>query len=490
MLLRRLAGWQRMRGHAIAVALFAFSFAPGHAAGIVPLSAFGALGDGKADDTAALQMALLASPKACLDGQGREYRVSGTLRAAADLCLLNVRIRQDTRTFDTRPFIAGQCAVVADPNTLIDCGDPTFVSSMPAGLAPYLFTRTLLVRPEEGQPRIKVVMRNVRIDRGNDPASGARSEAAGLWIQWADKVELDNVEITGGGKGFGLMIAHASNITARNVHLHDLVWAPYAGDAPLLIANVRSQGWNTAPIREFRTAGQQGAAVDGFHGMRVQEQLTCLMIVSSDKVVFEGLRVERCLARFVDGDLPWQADGVGIGQASANIRIADASRISDTWEGIDVVGGGGGVRNVAVLDTQVTNSFSYGIKLGYDLAGVVIDNVRIRGAGLAGVVLYGSVRNAVVRRTSIEEVGTVMLDKAATSPWRQERAGVLIEPRDTSVANDYPNSVVLDRVRIAGGPHCRSGVTNLTPVRERTLQVTVSSCESSRIDRPPVRGGQ
>ena len=470
-------------------ALGALSLAPStvsaHSQQTVFLSHYGAIGDGKTDDTAAFYRAFSAESNACLDGQGRIYRVRGTLRASNDLCLTNVTLQQDTAAFDTRPLITGKCPVVADPNGLIDCGDPIISRETLSQLTPYLFTRTLLIRPESGKPKIKVILRNVLVDRGGQPASGARSEAAGVWIQWADKVELDNVEITGGGKGFGLMIAHASNVVARNVHLHDLVWAPYAGERPLTLDEVRRIGWNTVPIHEFREAGQQGAKGSGFYGTRVQEQLSCLMIVSSQNVRFEGLRVKRCVARFDGVDMPWQADGIGIGESSSNIRIARKSEITDTWEGIDVVGGGTGVRDVHITDTSVTNSFAYGIKLGYDLSRVKVDKVRIRWAGLAGIVLYGAVRNALVRRTQIDRVGTVAYGKAETAPWVQERAGVLIEPRDDRIPDDYPKSVVLDRVSVVGGDNCRSGVTNITPLREKTRQVFESGCDYSRIDRPP-----
>lgn len=454
-----------------------------------PLTAFGAAGDGRVDDTQALQTAL-RSPQAgagqCLDGMGREYLVRGTLRASTDLCLINTRLRQEPPRFDTRPLIHGDCPVERKADVLIDCGDPRATSQDAGKIDAYLSTRTLLIRPESEASPIKVTLRNVRIDRGDDPSSGARSEAAGIWIQWADRVVLDNVEITGDGKGFGLMIALSSNITAHALNLHDMVWAPYRGDTALDLKRVRALGWNTAPLREYRSAGRDGASASGFFGTRAQEQLTCLMIVGSHNVRLNGLQVRGCRARFAEGDFPWQTDGVGIGQSSSGIRINGGSHIADTWEGIDVVGGGGsgaGVRDIAIADTRIDNSFSYAIKLGYDLANVAVERTQIDGAGLAGIVLYGHVRDAALRQLTIKGVGAAKLGDGAEQLWDQQRAGIVLMPRDSSVPGDYPQSVLLDNVRLRGGDHCRSGVINTTPVRESARSLTVTGCANRWLDR-------
>jgi len=459
--------------------------APAAATGApVPITSFGAIGDGVADDTAAVQRAITATSKAtgsrCLDGGGREYRVRGTLRAAGDFCLINARLRQDVRRFDTRPFIRGACPVNPDPAALIACGDPVIAGQMPAGLSAYLFTRTLLIRPERNDAPIAVTLRNVRIDRGDDPASGARSDAAGLWIGSARKVDLQNVEVTGAGKGFGVMIVDSRNVNVRGLFIHDLVWAPYAGDEPLTLDRIRAQGWNTAPIREFRLAGQQGAAATGFQGVRVQEQISCLMIVRSRDVVLNGLQVNGCRARFAEGDFPWQADGVGIGESSAQIRIGARSVIRDTWEGIDVVGGGSGVSGVAMANVKVVNSFGYGIKIGYATRDVTVTDGSISGAGLAGVVVYGPVRGVAVQRTRISDVGTVRLGAMRLAPWRQERAGVLIEPAHGA----EPEGVALQGLRISGSGDCRFGVLTLgrNVVRERGSVVT--GCDRAQTGDP------
>lgn len=356
---------------------------------------------------------------------------------------------------------------------------------MPPGLSAYLFTRTLLIRPEEGSAPIAVTLRKVSVDRGSDPASGARSDAAGIWIGNARQVDLDEVEVTGAGKGFGVIIVGSNNVTARHLWLHEMVWAPYAGDAPLALERVRRQGWNTAPIREFRVAGQDQAKAGGFYGMRVQEQLTCLMIVNSHKVLLDRPRIEGCRARFAEGDVPWQADGIAIGQSSSQVQIVKPV-ISDTWEGIDVVGGGRGVRDVAISGAHISNSFGYGVKWGHVLNGMRLVDSTISRSGLAGVVIYGPVNGADLRRVRIDGVGSVLFGKALQRPWQQERAGVLVEPGGSAQTRDaYPGGVSLVSVRVSGGKDCRFGLLNLTPQKLRRSDIRANSCERARQDRLP-----
>lgn len=456
--------------------------------GALTLAQFGAVGDDKADDTKALQKALAASNGRCLDGQGRNYRVRGTLRAAGDLCLVNTRLRQDVERYDTRPFIRGACPIVRSADAVASCSDPQLAQGAPDRLKSYLSTRTLLIRPESDAPRTSVVLRNVRIDRGDDPSSGARSEAAGIWIGYARSVVLEDVEITGAGKGFGLMIVDADKVRVTRLNIHDLVWAPYAGDAELTIPRVSAQGWNTAPIREFRFAGQQGATADGFLGVRVQEQLTCVMIVRTTEVVMRETRIAGCRARFAEGDLPWQADGISIGESTSGVSISD-STITDTWEGIDIVGGGSGVRNVAIDRARIDNSFGYGVKGGYSLSNVSLTRSHVSNSGLAGVVLYGPVSGAVVSQTAIDGVGLVRFGKEMVQPWKQERAGVLVEQGSSAQTNKFfPKDVTLDRVVVNGGNACRFGLLNATPTRLKRNDVRAEGCELSR--QEPTSAGE
>lgn len=450
------------------------------------LASFGAAGDDRTDDTQALRKAFGQAAGRCLDGEGRTYRVRGTLRAGTDFCLANARLRQDVAAFDTRAWITGTCRAERDAKRLTDCGDPAMPDRLPDGLEDYLYTRTLLIRPDnDGAAPIMVALRNVTVDRGTDPASGARSDAAGIWIANAARMVLADVTVTGGGKGFGIMIVNSSNVTLRRVRLHDLVWEPYAGDTPLSLARVRQAGWNTTPIREFRKAGDRGAKASAFFGTRSQEQLSCLTIQQVRNVVIEDLHIKGCRARFAEGDIPWQADGLSIGETSSDIRIVDVS-IADTWEAIDIVGGGSGVERVMIGKANITDSFNYGIKVGYDTRGIAVTDSTISRAGLAGVLLYGPVKNAQLRRVHIAEPGRLMFAGAAQTPWQQERSGVVLGMGSTAAqAADFPTGVVLEAVTVRGNRECRAGLLNLTPDRpvRANLQARGCAMQSERNQR-------
>lgn len=442
------------------------------------LAQFGAVGDNSTDDTRALQQAFIQAAGRCLDGEGRTFRVRGTLQATTDFCLANARLRQDVEEFETKPWIEGTCRVEENAELLVDCGDAAMPDPLPAGLGSYLYTRTLLIRPPEGAAPIKVALRNVSIDRGAIPASGARSDAAGIWIGNAQRLILEDVEVTGGGKGYGIFIVDSAKVRIRRVHLHDLLWAPYVGDSPLSLEKIRQVGWNSAPIREFRRAGDRGARQSGFHGTRSQEQLTCIAIERSRDVQIDGLRIDGCRARFVEGDIPWQTDGLSIGQCSSDVHIEGVS-IADTWEGIDVVGGGCGVENVSVREAEIRDSFNYGVKIGYSTRDISVADSVISRAGLAGVFIYGPVRGALLRRVRIEEPGRVFFADVIHNPWQQERAGIVLAAGDPAAQpSAFPRGVVLDAVTVSGSPDCRFGILNSTPERPSREDLSVSGCES------------
>lgn len=446
---------------------------------LTPLSLkkFGAVGDNSTDDTAALQLAFTSAKGRCLDGGGQTYRVRGTLRAADDFCLTNTRLRQDVEPFDTTAMIRGVCPPETDPSVVKSCGDPPILPGVSHKLSSYLSTRTLLIRPEASQAPIAVTLRKVSVDRGNDPSSGSRSDAAGIWIGKAKKVDLEDVEVTGAGKGFGLIIVESNNIRANRLWLHDMVWAPYTGDTTLTFEGVRAHGWNAAPIREFRQKGQDKVKADGFYGMRVQEQLTCIMILNSHDIILTKTRVKGCLARFSEGDIPWQADGIAVGQSTSNIRMFETT-ISDTWEAIDIVGSGTGVSSVTIDNARITNSFGYGIKWGHSLEDAKLTNSTISLSGLAGVVIYGSVKTALLRNVEIDKVGTIRLGKTMHRAWLQERAGVLIEPG--SSPERYPIGVSLNEVFVNGGENCRFGLLALSPTRLPTDGVRALNCDQEK----------
>ena len=408
---------------------------------------FGAIGDGRADDTAAIGRALLVSERYCLDGGGRTYRVVGTLRAAKSLCLRNATLAQSLVPFDTSKYITGTCPVVDDTQAFTDCGDRAVPQEEMTRLLQSLGVRTLLIRSNDDRP-VRINLERVKIDRGRHTDGGSRIDSAGIWLDGADRVDFRDVEITGNGKGFGLFISNARNVTLNNLWIHDLIWSPYRGDARLREAAVASVGWNRVPIREFRER-RGGVKIAKFYGVRIQEQVTCAQLQDVRHVRIQNARIERCEARFDTGDLPWQADGLDIGQSSSDIVI-DGATIDSTWEGIDVVAGGTGVRDLVINDLDVTNVFSFGLKLGYALRGARIDRPTLVNAGLAGAVVYGPVRDVRITGATIRDVGLISANGRTRSPWPSgNRSGIRI---DSGGGGATPEGVLIEDATVSGSP--------------------------------------
>ena len=419
------------------------SFAPAETR---TLRDFGAIGDARADDTAAVSRALVQSDRYCLDGGGRAYRVSGTLRVGKNLCLRNLTLIQAAVPVNTAAFIRQRCPSVLDPAAVIDCKDPAVPPSQFTRLWQSLSVRTLLIRPDGDRP-IRVNLHRVKVDRGPYAEHGSRTDSAGIWLDGADRVDFRDVEITGNGKGYGLFISNASNVTLTNLWVHDLVWAPYPGDKPLSRAAVAAMGWNSVPIHEFREQ-RSGRPGGKFYGVRIQEQLSCVSLANVKHVRIENVRIQRCMARFDTGDLPWQADGLNIGQSSVDVVI-NGGTIESTWEGVDVVAGGAGIDGLRINGLTIADSFSYGLKMGYQLRNASVSGLSVRGAGLAGVVLSGPVRGVGISRASIQQVGVVRGREGPYTPWpRGNRAGIRLDGAPGSA----PESIVIEDVRVSGRP--------------------------------------
>ena len=150
-----------------------------------------------------------------------------------------------------------------------------------------------------------------------------RGHTAGIWLEGADRVDFHDVEITGNGKGFALLLIRSSNVTLANLHIHDLVWAPYRGDLPLEKISDGRPGLEFG--RHSRVSSEGASDCDlKFYGVRIQEQVACAFLSEVRHVRIEHLKIERCMAKLMDGDLPWQADGLDIGQSSSDISVNGA----------------------------------------------------------------------------------------------------------------------------------------------------------------------
>lgn len=445
------------------------AFAP---AEVRQLRDFGAAGDGRTDDTAALRRAFANSDRYCLDGGGRRYRVAGTLRVQKSFCLRNAVLLQSLVPLDTRPYITASCPSIPAASSVVDCGDPVVPASEAAQLRASLSLRTLLIRPDRPDETLGVTLDHVKIDRGRYPEGGSRTDAAGIYLEGGDGVDLRNVEITGAGKGYGLLVLRSRNVTVDNLWVHDLVWAPYPGDPPLSPDRVAATGWNVVPIHEFRAAGQGGAPASKFYGVRVQEQITCASFSEVENVVIRNPRISRCMARFEGGDLPWQADGLDISRSSSNVSV-DGPVIDSTWEGMDVVADGKGVDGLSITNARISNSFGFGLKLGYKLHNARISNAIVSNAGIAGVVIYGPVDGVTISGAQISGVGVLSANGRTLVPWRaQTHSGITVQEGRTGVgaAQATPHNVLIEGVTVANAPGAPSydfGISNKGGVNVR-----------------------
>jgi hypothetical protein len=208
---------------------------------------------------------------------------------------------------------------------------------------------------------------------------------------------------------------------------------------------VAAIGWNKVPIREYRKRGRDGAKRTKFYGVRVQEQVTCAYLAEVQHVRIVNADIARCVAKFDTGNLPWQADGLDIGNSSSDIAI-DGAVIDSVWEGLDVVAGGSGVDGLSINDVRVSNAFGYGLKLGYNLRNATISGATVTNAGIAGIVVYGPVSGTTISRATIEEVGIVHANGRSFAPWPGEnRAGIRVDEGSTGTgaARLTPRGVVI-----------------------------------------------
>lgn len=413
---------------------------------------FGAIGDGTADDTAALKRAFSQAGPSCLNGEGRTYRVTGTLRVQSDFCLRNLTLLQSLRPFDTRSFITRPCPVVPNATAITDCGDPVVPPESIVPLGNSLSVRTLFIRSDQGAP-IRVSLDHVKIVRGEYPEGGSRADSAGIWLEGAAAADLRDVEVTGAGKGYGLIVLRSRNVKVDNLWVHDIVWAPYAGDAPLSRDRVATIGWNSVPIHEFREAGRGGMDGSKFYGVRVQEQVTCALFSQVHDVTIRNPRISHCMARFQDGDLPWQADGLDISTSSSNVDV-DGPVIDSTWEGMDIVGNGSGIDGLTISNARVSNSFGFGLKLGRQIHNARIVSPTVSNAGIAGIVVYGGVSGASISEATISGVGEVSANGRTFVPWQKEaHTGIRIQQGPSGIGTGLaaPQDVSVDGADIRPG---------------------------------------
>lgn len=407
---------------AVAAVLFALGLA-GAPAAAATLLELGAAGDGLQDDTEPVQRAFAnAAPGSVIDGEYRTFRVHGSIRIDRDLTLRNATFVQDSG---------------ADP-VEGRRGD-----------------RTLLIRGTAERP-LRVTLQRVTVDRGGNRHQGSPSDAAGIWIDHVVDSEFDRVEITGHGRGVGLLMADVSNVTVRNLWVHDMTWAPCRRQAEgLPLADVR-RAWNSYLMVPMDDCHQDGQA-----RQRIQEPLAGVVIVRSQQVRLLAPVIERLFAAFADGsELEWQTDGITIGSDALDASgkavrsdiLVQGARISRVWEGVDMTGQP--LTGVQVLDAQVSDIHAIGIKAANGASEIVVRQARVARSGLAGFAVGGRNNSEppFPASHSVRIVDSVALDTGSNGFWDGQAtvagfrvmAGAIQDPFSVSIEQ----SDALDEQRV------------------------------------------
>ncbi|HMV20326.1 MAG TPA: hypothetical protein PKL28_03190 [Rhodocyclaceae bacterium] len=357
------------------------------------LMEFGASGDGVHDDTREIQAAIgQLPPGATLDGEGRAYRIRGSIRIFRSLTLR----------------------------------DATFIQgSPPDGTEGRVNDRTLFVRGESGKP-VTVVFENLKVDRGVSATQGSPSDSAGIWIDGAVDSRLTNVEVTGNGRGSGVQLTDVVNMELRNLWIHDMTWAPCVAQTEGIPLEAIRTAWNSYAVISMKDCFNPAS-----HRIRIQEPLTGMKILRSRAIRIIAPVIERLRARLADGrELAWQTDGITVGSDAlddsgraipSRISISGA-RISDVWEGIDLTGHP--LSQVEISDAEVSDIHAFGIKMANGTTDVSIARSTVRRSGLAGFVVGGK-NEAEGRYDSSRRIAfddCLAVDTGANGYWEGQAA--------------------------------------------------------------------
>lgn len=390
---------------------------------LLTLRASGAVGDGRNDDRAAIEKALNLAQGAPVDGEGLIYAVRGNIEVTTSVDFRNATLVQTMGSPDTRRFLQQRGSLSVSPAEALRDTVKGLPVLRPDGIATYsgavaptveelpaliagITLRTLSIRGAEGKP-VKVNLERIKVDRGQHPQSGGRTEGAGIQLQHASPVHVKDVVITGDGKGTGLTVSRCVQVRVERLHVHDMNWAPYEGDDILdrLSADeVRDDfGWNNFPIYEYRSA------LKGFVRVRIQEQLVGVFVSQSEDVEIRDSRIERLQTKIGDRLYPLQSDAITIGQTK-KIVVRNCEMVK-AWEGIDFTGRSG--QDFVFENCLVVDTIGWAFKLAHPKQnGKIIDCIAVRG-GIAGFLVgAGSENVELIRCRAVETAGNGYWNKA------------------------------------------------------------------------------
>ena len=389
------------------------------------LRSLGAVGDGKTDDRAAIQEALIKANGSPIDGEGATYAVHGNIDVHVDVNLRNATLVQTMAPVDVSKYIKsaqGNSTPTVEPAEALHSmvgplplmhphgvasysEDPVLNAEEAAALLPSIHLRTLAISGSQEKP-VSVRLEKVRIFRGNHAETGG-GEGGAIIVDYAGPVIMNDVEVTGDGKGAGIWITNSSKVRLERLHVHDMNWSPYAGDNIFETTSVKSIkedfSWNTFPIYQFNSARNQ------FVRVRIQEQIAGIQIFYCDDVQVLNSRVERLQTRIGDRLYPLQADGMTATNVT-NFAVRNC-HFSEVWEGIDF--NGNKDDSFVCEDCTASDTLTFGFKLAHPKRNGKLINCTAHRAGGAGFVMEPEVEN-------IEFVGCHALETGANGFWTKD----------------------------------------------------------------------
>jgi hypothetical protein len=384
-----------------------FSMATSFPGATRTLASFGAVGNGLTDDTAALKSAFSSARDYCLDGGGKTYQVRGMLGTNHSLCLKNAILRQTMTPIDTSVYIrsaARTLPLLGAEDVLSFPEDPVLTDAQNTELKLRTSLRTIYVRGDAFST--VVVLDGVKIRKGSYDELGNAGDSAAIYIVSTPTVSITNVEISGKGQGYGILISGADKLVRIDgLNLHDIHWRLAKGNPSYSLNEMRDKWhWNNVPLYTYRDDLKKFVVV------RSQERSSGLVISHCNNVEIANTRISEILY-MVDGvGIPWQADGMTIGR-STNVKIHDSS-VSQTWEGIDITGSddpGQGVGNFQIDRVKFSNNFFFGLKIVHAAHSGWVRDIVVRNAGQYGVVVAGPVHDIVLSGLNIAGFGVLNL---------------------------------------------------------------------------------
>jgi hypothetical protein len=381
------------------------------------LRSMGAKGDGRTDDRAAVEAALIKAAGAPVDGESATYAINGNIEIHNNVNLRNATFVQTMQPIDIRDYIPstkGKGQLTVDPPQALRkmvgtlpvlsadgvatySDDPVLSVEQTKALMRTIDLNTLSITGTKDKP-VSVQLEKIKVNRGRFPQTGDDNCSA-VFMAYASPIALKNIDVTGNGKGTGVSLRNCANVRLERLNIHDMTWAPFIGDNVFEVASAKSIkedfGWNNFPLYSFRGGEKR------FVRMRVREQLAGLLIVDTKDVQILNSKVERLQTKIENRLYPLQADGITItGVTNLVVRNCQLSRV---WEGIDITGSL--CDGILVEDCTSNDTLTFGFKLAHPKRNARLINCTAIKAGNTGFVMEPEVENIEFIRCRALETG-------------------------------------------------------------------------------------